>query len=466
MKGIAFKLWAAMMALVAIILILLWLFQIVFLNSFYTGIRINEIKNSGEDIIKEINDLQKFKNSLDELAYNNNLTAELLDMEHNTVYTTGATGMNGMMPMMMGNAARAEVYEKAVGGSIAQLPITHPRLNSKFMLIGLPVSSLGKIQGALILTVPLAPVEDTVNILKKQLVYITLILIAATLLLSFLLSRSFTKPILDITKVSMAMAAGNLSARISSKRKDEIGRLAETINFMGNELTKTEQLRKDLIANVSHELRTPLSLIKGYAETIRDVSGKNEEKRERHLGIIIDESDRLSGIVEDILNLSQMQAGYVDLKLERIRMDEMLERLVKRYEILSESTDVRISCDKAAEVFVEGDEARIEQVIYNLINNAYNHSPKGSVIHINTMERGNKVRVEVSDSGEGIPQDELHNIWERFYKVDKSGKRKRAGTGLGLAIVKSILDAHGASYGVDSQPGSGATFWFELKKAE
>jgi signal transduction histidine kinase len=302
--------------------------------------------------------------------------------------------------------------------------------------------------------------------MKKQLVYITLILIAATLLLSFLLSRSFTKPILDITKVSMAMAAGNLSARINSKRKDEIGRLAETINFMGNELTKTEQLRKDLIANVSHELRTPLSLIKGYAETIRDVSGKDEEKRERHLGIIIDESDRLSGIVEDILNLSQMQAGYVDLKLERIRMDEMLERLVKRYEILSESTGVGIACDKAAEVFVEGDEARIEQVIYNLINNAYNHSPKGSVIHINTTERGNKVRVEVSDSGEGIPQDELQNIWERFYKVDKSGKRKRAGTGLGLAIVKSILDAHGAAYGVDSLPGSGATFWFELKKAE
>ena len=466
MKGLAFKLWAAMMALVAIILILLWLFQIVFLNSFYAGIRINEIKKFSEDIIKEIDDLQKFKDSLDELAYKNNLTAELLDMEHNTVYTTGAAGMNGMMPMMMGNAARAEAYEKAVGGSIAQLPVTHPRFNSKFMLIGLPVRSLGKLQGALILTVPLAPVEDTVNILKKQLVYITLILIAATLLLSFLLSRSFTKPILDITKVSMAMAAGDLSARISSNRKDEIGRLAETINFMGNELTKTEQLRKDLIANVSHELRTPLSLIKGYAETIRDVSGKNEEKRERHLGIIIDESDRLSGIVGDILNLSQMQAGYIDLKLERIRMDEMLARLVKRYEILSESTDVRISCDKAAEVFVEGDEARIEQVLYNLVNNAYNHSPKGSVIHINTMERGNKVRVEVSDSGEGIPQDELHNIWERFYKVDKSGKRKRAGTGLGLAIVKSILDAHEAAYGVDSKPGSGATFWFELKKAE
>lgn len=465
MKSIALKLWAGMMALVAIILILLWLFQIVFLNSFYTGIRINEIKNSGQDIIKEINDLQKFKNSLDELAYNNNLTAELLDLEHNTVYTTGTTGMNGMMPMMR-NAARTEIYEKAVAGEIAQLPMTHPRFNSKFMLIGLPVSSSGKIQGALILTLPLAPVEDTVNILKKQLVYITLILIAATLLLSFLLSRSFTKPILEITKTSMAMAAGNLSARISFKRKDEIGRLAETINFMGNELTKTEQLRKDLVANVSHELRTPLSLIKGYAETIRDVSGKNEEKRERQLGIIIDESDRLSGIVEDILNLSQMQAGYVDLKLERIRIDEMLERLVKRYEILSESTEVGIACNITAEVFVEGDEARIEQVMNNLINNAYNHSPKGSVIRLNTMEIENKVRVEVSDSGEGIPQDELQNIWERFYKVDKSGKRKRAGTGLGLAIVKSILDAHGASYGVDSQPGSGATFWFELKKVE
>ena len=463
MKSIAVKLWGGMMALVAIILVLLWLFQIVFLNSFYTGIRINEIKKSGQDIIKEINDLKKFESSLDELAYNNSLTAELMDMKRNTVYTAGTIGMNGMMPMMR-NTARTEAYEKVLEGRVVQLTMAHPRFNSKFMLIGLPVIVSGELQGALIITLPLAPVEDTVNILKKQLAYITILLLCATLLLSLLLSKSFTRPMLDISKVAMDMASGNLSARISSGRQDEIGKLADTINYMGMELSKTDQLRKDLIANVSHELRTPLSLIKGYAETIRDVSGSNEEKRQKQLGIIIEESDRLGSIVEDILNLSQMQAGYIALKIEQFKMDEMLERLIKRYEILAERTGVRIERDKDTKAFVQGDEARIEQVMHNLINNAYNHSPEGSVIYISLLETANAVRVEVSNPGEGIPAEELKNIWERFYKVDKSGKMKSAGTGLGLAIVKSILDAHKASFGVESQPDLGTTFWFELKK--
>lgn len=465
MKSIALKLWLGMMALVAVVLIMLWLFQIVFLNNFYTQMRISDIKNSALEIIKEIGNKQEFENRLDILSYNNNLTAELLDLEHNTVYAAGATGMNGQMPMMR-NGIRTEAYEKVLQGETVSLPMTHPRFGSKFMLIGLPVNASGKLQGALMITLPLAPVEDTVNILKMQLLYIILILLSATLLLSFLLSKSFTKPILDITKVSMDMASGNLSARIKSGRKDEIGRLAETINYMGKELSKMDQLRKDLIANVSHELRTPLSLIKGYAETIRDISGNNPEKREKQIGIIIEEADRLSSIVEDILNLSQMQAGYVALNIGRIKLNETLDRVVKRYEILSERTGVGILQKNIGEAFTEGDETKIEQVLYNLINNAFNHSPEGGTINVTALEIKDKIRIEIADTGEGIPAEEIAYIWDRFYKVDKSGKRKKAGTGLGLAIVKNILNAHQALYGVESQAGRGTTFWFELKKVE
>lgn len=465
MKGIALKLWLGMMALVAVVLILLWLFQIVFLNNFYTQMRISEVKNSGLEIIKEIGNRQEFEKKLDELAYNNNLTAELLDLEHNTVYSSGAAGMNGQMPMMR-NGIRIEAYEKLLQGETIFIPMTHPRFGSQFMLIGLPVKTSGKVQGALMITLPLAPVEDTVNILKKQLIYITLILLSATLLLSFLLSKSFTKPILDITKVSMDMASGNLSARIESRRKDEIGRLAETVNYMGKELSKIDQLRKDLIANVSHELRTPLSLIKGYAETIRDISGDNPEKREKQLGIIIEESDRLSSIVEDILNLSQMQAGYVALNIGKFKLSETLDRVVKRYEILSEKTGVEILQKNIGEIFVEGDETKMEQVLYNLINNAFSHSPEGGVISVTTLEIKDKIRIEIADNGEGIPADDIAYIWDRFYKADKSGKRKKAGTGLGLAIVKNILIAHQALYGVESQVGKGTTFWLELRKVE
>lgn len=463
MKSIAMKLWLGMMALVTVILVLLWLFQIVFLNNFYTKIRIDEVKNAGAEIIKDIGDLQVLENKLDEMAYKNNLTAELLDMDLNTVYSAGEGGMIGQMPMMK-SAARFQAYEQVLQGKTVLFPMTHTRFNSVFILIGLPIRVSGEVQGALMITLPLAPVEETVNILKKQLLYISIILLVATLLLSYFLSRSFTKPILDINKVSMDMAFGNLTARIKTGRKDEIGRLAETINYMGLELSKIDQLRKDLIANVSHELRTPLSLIKGYAETIRDISGNNTEKREKQIGIIIEETDRLSGIVEDILNLSQMQAGYMPVSIESFKLNETLDRVVKRYEILSERNGIQIHGTNMGEVFVAADEAKIEQVFYNLINNAFNHSFAGGSISVDVMDMGDRIRVNITDTGEGIPEEDMAYIWERFHKVDKSGKREVAGTGLGLAIVKNILNAHHSQYGVDSQLGKGSTFWFELRK--
>jgi signal transduction histidine kinase len=260
------------------------------------------------------------------------------------------------------------------------------------------------------------------------------------------------------------MAGGNLAARIKLVSRDEIGRLADTINHMGHELSKIDQLRKDLIANVSHELRTPLSLIKGYAETIRDISGSVPEKREKQVNIIIEEADRLSNIVDDILNLSQMQAGYLNLQIGSFMLSDTLDKVLKRFEILGEKTKVSLHLENAPAFLVKADETRIEQVLFNLINNAFNHSAPGGIIKVATFESPDKVRVSVSDTGKGIPKEEIDYIWDRFYKADKSGQRKMSGTGLGLAIVKNILNAHHAAFGVESQVGLGTTFWFELKK--
>lgn len=464
MRSIAMKLWLGMMTLVAVVLILLWLSQIVFLNSFYTGLRIGEVEKSGLKIIGNISDQEAFRSQLDELAYKNNLTAELFDTALNTVYTAEENGVAGQMPMMR-NAIRSQASGRVLKGETVRITMEHPRFHSEFILIGLPVTVSGQVQGALMIMLPLAPVEETVAILKKQLFYISIILIAAALLLSYYLSKSFTKPIRDINKVSMDIASGNLNARIETEKKDELGKLAETINHMGSELSKIDQLRKDLIANVSHELRTPLSLIKGYAETIRDISGSNEEKREEQIGIIIEEADRLSGVVEDILNLSQMQAGYFTVMNGRFNLYEALERIRKRYELLSEKNDIQFTVGGIpTELFARGDEAKIEQVLYNLINNAFNHTKAGGHISVEVQDMGEQIRLSIKDTGEGISKEELPYIWERFYKKDGSGGRKAAGTGLGLAIVKNILDIHGARYGAESELGKGSDFWFELKK--
>ncbi|WP_027363872.1 sensor histidine kinase [Desulfotruncus alcoholivorax] len=465
MKSIALKLWAGMMVLVLIVLLLLWFFQIVFLENFYTRMRISEIKKESMSIIGLLSNGNKseFEDRLNAFAFNNNLSVELLNSGGKNIYTAGPVGSSGHLPMM-NNRARAEAFHEALVGKQVAIPLTHPRFGNKFMLIGLPVKIPGEISGVLIINMPLAPVEDTASILKWQLFYITIILLAAALLISYLISRSFTRPILEIKQVSETLASGDFSARIKSKKQDEIGKLAETINYLGQRLSKIEQLRKDLIANVSHELRTPLSLIKGYAETIRDVTGNSPEKREKHIAIIIEETERLSRIVDDILNLSQLQAGYFELNISRFPIKETIDNVVKRFHLLSANTGVQIVRQGAGAAQVEADEARIGQVLFNLINNGFNHTPEGGTITVKMIDSPNYVRIEVSDTGSGIPEEDLPQIWDRFYKSDKARGKRAMGTGLGLAIVKSVLEAHQAVYGVESKKDVGTTFWFELKK--
>jgi len=465
MKSIAQKLWAGMMVLVVVVLLLLWFFQIVFLENFYTYMRIAEVKKESISVVELLinGNKSEFEERLDTFAFNNNLSVELLDASGKNIYTAGPTGAGGHMPMM-NNRARFEVFQEALAGKQIAIPLTHPRFGNEFMLIGLPVKTSGETPGVLIINMSLAPVEETASILKWQLFYLTIILLAAALLISYLISRSFTSPILEIKKVAETMASGDFSARIKTKKQDEIGKLAETINYLGQQLSKIEQLRKDLIANVSHELRTPLSLIRGYAETIRDVTGNAPDKRDKQIGIIIEETERLSKIVEDILNLAQLQAGYFELNKSRFPISEFIDGIVKRFNVLSENTGVQIVKEGCSDALVKADEARIGQVLFNLINNGLKHTPGGGKVTIKTIDGPNLVRIEVSDTGSGIPEEDLPHIWDRFYKANKAGGKRTIGTGLGLAIVKSVLEAHRVDYGVKSEKDVGTTFWFELEK--
>ncbi|MBZ9686467.1 HAMP domain-containing histidine kinase [Clostridium estertheticum] len=465
MKNIALKLWSGMIALVLVMLVMLWLFQIVFLEKFYTGIKISEIKSKGYSILEGLNvdGGKDYESTFESFASETNSNVEFLDSKGETLYSVGSNSGSSQIPMMMNNS-RIEALNDITAGKEVTLSLIHPKFHNTFILIGLPLKVQGEFKGGLLISLPLAPVKDTAAILKVQLFYITLILLFTALIFAYFLARSFTRPILEITKVSEAMASGNFSVKIKSKGRDEIGRLASTINYMGEELSKIDQLRKDLIANVSHELRTPLSLIRGYAETIRDVTGNVAEKRNKQLEIIIEESERLSKIVDDILNLSQIQAGYVNLNKTQFNINELLERIIAKFQILSEKTAVTIVLENHVDVLVEGDEIRIEQVMYNLVNNSFNHTGRSGYINIRAIENEKNIRVEVADTGIGISEEDLKHIWERFYKTDKVEGIKSAGNGLGLTIVKTILESHGFKYGVESTKGKGTMVWIEIKK--
>lgn len=530
-KGIRFKLWTGMMGLVIVMLVLLWLFQIVFLESFYEGIRINEVMKQGTKLlqnasqaINKINsgignlaeasdsDISEFVRKMEEYAYNNSAGIEYINSNGEVIFVTGSllTGNSNQTPMNMRNNARAVIIKNSLDIKNTVLTMEHPRFGLRIIFIGIPsVTGItgNKPAGILSISMPAAPVHETASILKKQLMYITIILVLSALLFSFLISKNFTKPILKIKEVAEKMASGDFSTRIPAIRKDEIGKLSASINYLGSELDKTEQLRKDLIANVSHELRTPLSLIQGYAETIADVTGENPEKRKKQLGIIIEETIRLSKLVDDMLNLSQMQAGIVKLDKTIFNIAEMLQASVKRFEILTDKTGVKLIFEANDNIPVYGDRTRLEQVVFNLLNNAFNHTPAGgeikidiirknstikkndtininstikknSTININSaMNINNTIKILIHDTGTGIPKEELPYIWDRYYKssntlnktkqnntVSPQNSRKTHGTGLGLAIVKAILEAHEAVYGADSIHGTGSTFWFELSE--
>lgn len=465
MKSITFKLWTGMMLLVLIVLILLWFFQIIFLERFYVNQRIGEVKNRGIAISEDINlfDRSDLEDTLDSFIYDYNCSIDFVNSKGDVIYSNGA---GSRIPMPGHNSLKKGLFNQILAGSIISVPLTHPRFNSHYVIIGIPTKSQGEITGALIINMPLAPVNDTVDTLKKQLIYICIILFLVALILSFLFSRTLIRPILSITKATGEMASGNLSVRLKIKSQDEIGRLSQAINYLGEELSKTEQLRRDFIANVSHELRTPLSLIRGYAETIRDVTGGNKEKREKQLDIIIDESERLSEIVDDILDLSQMQSENINLNICVFDLDETISNVVKKYDLLCHQMKVELllSIDSSNKL-VKGDQARIQQVLYNLLNNSFSHSMPGGTVTVKTTAGHKVVKIEITDTGKGISVEDSKRIWERYYKADKSNKIKQMGTGLGLAIVKNILESHGSNYGVESTEGKGTTFWFELEVA-
>ncbi|HYE81158.1 MAG TPA: ATP-binding protein [Clostridia bacterium] len=461
MKSISIRLWMQMLLLIGITLGLLWLFQVVMLERYYLYRQTGNIKQEGIELAKAFEEgatMEQLEQKAELLSLRYNAGVEIFDKRGTWVF--GYT----FMPMMMGRAAaKQEVFEEALKGEITVEQAKHSRLNSNILLVGIPAGLMPEIDGVLIISAPLASIKEAGTIIKEQLMVVTAILILISLVLTYYFSRAFTRPILRINEAAAKMAGGNLSVKIDVKNKDELGMLSDTINDLSVQLQKIEQLRKELIANVSHEFRTPLSLIKGYAETIRDVTGDVPEKRNRQLGIILEEADRLRSMVDDTLNLSQMQSEYFKLDIRPFDIYTAVSNIKNRFAYILEEREISLEIrDFEGNTFVMGDEPGIEQVLYNFVNNACNYTAKGGIIRITITENADNVKIEVADNGTGIASEELPFIWDRFYKASKESK----GTGLGLAITKKILEAHKSSFGVESKLDEGTKFWFTLNRTK
>ena len=267
-----------------------------------------------------------------------------------------------------------------------------------------------------------------------------------------------------MNKNALKLANGNYNFKFDNNSKiSEIDELADTLNYAKNELEHTDELRRDLLANVSHDLKTPLTMIKGYAEMIRDLNYDNEEKRNANLNVIIEESERLNVLVEDILTLSKIQANKDTINKEEFDLVTLINNIIKRYSIYKETEGYIFEVNTPNEVIINADKKKIEQVIYNLINNAINYTGEDNKVIINVI-KDKKIRVEIKDTGKGIKEEDLPHIWEKYYHSKKKHKRNVIGTGIGLSIVKTILESHKFKYGVVSKLNQGTTFYFEIEQ--
>lgn len=300
-------------------------------------------------------------------------------------------------------------------------------------------------------------------VIKKQIMYICFIGIFIGVIISIFLSNKITKPIIEITKKAKKLGDANNNNSFGESGIKEIDDLSQTLTQAQEELAKTDELRRDLMANVSHDLKTPLTMIKAYAEMIRDISYKDQAKMNEHLEIIVDETDRLTVLVNDILDLSKMQSNADVLDLEKFDLALEIKSIVKKYQIIKETEKYTINIDMPEKIIVKADKKKINQVIYNLVNNAINYTGDDKIVTIRVTKKNKCYLVEIIDTGKGIKEEEIPYIWNKYYKNDKKHQRNVVSTGLGLSIVKEILELHNFEYGVKSTPKKGSTFYFKIK---
>lgn len=470
--GVQWKVFGGFAVFTAVILVLLWVFQVVFLDTFYKAIKVNEIKTAAQDVCGRI-DSVSLQDELQRIALNNQICIIICDGQGSRLYSENAVPNCIIHRLNSWDLAMVYTLTAQNGGSYFErfpqevrqtilLPggretITFAEESPEVMIYAQLVTRADGKQLLVLLNSMISPVGATVETLRIQLLTVTAIMLLLGLLLAFVLARKIGRPIESLNSAAKALASGDYGVNFEGEGYREVHELSDTLNYAARELSKTEQLQRDLVANISHDLRTPLTLITGYAEVMRDLPGENTPE---NVQIIIDEATRMTTLVNDVLDLSKLQAGVVQLERSVFNLTESVRGILLRY---SKLTDYHIAFYAERDVFVDADELKISQVVYNLVNNALTYTGPDKSVILRQTESDGKVRVSVTDTGEGIPSDKLNDIWERYYKVDKAHKRAQVGTGLGLSIVKMILDMHGGEYGVQSREGAGSTFWFELE---
>lgn len=483
--SIRWKLIVYFSVFVAVSILVMWVFQVYLLSNVYEFTKRREMMHSARELSQYIGD-EKFDLQASDYAIDNMMAITVYRVidgnRFEAIVNVDPTDQDDEM-LSHKQLQLERYYQKALSGDgtytgdFTPEGIEIPGREFPLISFGDPVSShknnrsnvrlvhLQLVEDTsgqpymMILNASLQPLNSTVAILRVLFIGVFSILLILAGIMVWFLYRSISSPLININNSAKQLALGKYDVEFSAGDYREACELADTLNYASHELSRLDSLQKELIANISHDLRTPLTMIKGYGEVMRDIPGENTAE---NIQVVIDETTRLSELVNDLLDLSKIQSGTRKAMFEQFDLTAAVEEVMRRYDAFTAHQGYHITFAFEERVGVFADRSMILQVLYNLINNAINYTGEDLSVTVNQSVREGRVRISVTDTGEGIAEDQIPQIWNRYYKVDKVHRRAMIGTGLGLSIVKGVLELHNAAYGVESKIGCGSTFWFEL----
>ena len=494
------KITLIILLIISVLLLSIGLLNNFGLRWFYQNEKVSEIKeaylkidnevmkigSSGQHIIDESTEESVINDSLKSiiLDYSNkyNITIALVDSFTNKAIYSSAREGDGLISRIqdgfIGNQNQDILYTNN-----NYTIILHKTMQNTSFIEGFGYCSDN--QTMVIMSTPVASLKESVSISNRFLIYMAIIGFIITVILTFIIAKMITYPILELAEISNKMGKLDFTAKYIGNRSDEIQTLGQNMNYMSDRLKKAidelqeanellkedikrkeaiDEMRKDFIANVSHELKTPIALIQGYAEGLNEGLCEDEESRKYYTEVILDESEKMNKMVKQLLTLSSLESGNSILHKENFNLTSLIESVLGSISILIGEKNVNIEFDSDNEIFLNADEFKIEEVVTNYISNSIHHVSDSGEIKINVSDDGENITFSVYNTGNPIPEKDLNNIWEKFFKVDKAHSRAYGGSGIGLSIVKAIVEAHNGTVAVRNIL-DGVEFSFKIPKA-
>ena len=482
-KTFKIKLWIYFMIFAAMIFSVLWLLQTVFLQSFYNEMLIKNTRKAAEKIIDNSSS-ENIAEIIDSITLGNSILVFVTDTNGNIIYCSDEYKGAHRKDHINEEIKNDEQIDKNTMtknkhlGNYRNLPEGYGEFLSilnedsdvpveysteSVYVYGTYINYYGTEDNSILyVSTTLDAVGSAVSIIRMQLVWVTGLSLIVGFALSWFIAKSFDKPVSQLSEKAKKLGDIDYPNDFKKGFCIELDDLSDKLDKTSDKLIESRNFQIELLANVSHDLRTPLTMIKGYAEIIKDTSWDDEEQCSEDMSVIVRETDRLSKLVNEILEYSELKIGGSTENFERVNLSALIIKVCNSFEDLYKHVEETLDKEIEENIFVYGNAVRLERAVYNLIDNAFRHTDDSKRVTVKLYSINNKARIEVIDYGSGIPEQEIEHIWDRYYTFRQ--RKGKGVSGLGLAIVKQTVDMHNGICSAESHGGKGSTFWIELEK--